>query len=75
MSPVSWGIVNKNKGGTLAMDELVLMQDMTDSERFFFNRKCQGAGKNRTVGPLLTLFLGEALVHRCSYGPGGVGVG
>ena len=46
------------------MDELLLMQDMTDAQRLMFQSQMNTVRKNGTVGVLLALFLGGFGGHR-----------
>jgi len=56
------------------MDELMFMQDMTDSERMLFQSEMSKVRKDRVVALLLTLFLGGFGAHRYYMGQVGLGV-
>ena len=56
------------------MDELTLMQGMTDQQRLLFSSEMSRRRKDRTVGLLLCLFLGGLGVHRFYLGQVGMGV-
>lgn len=56
------------------MDELTLMQGMTDQQRVFFQSEMAQRRKDRTVALLLTLFLGGLGAHRFYLGQTGLGI-
>jgi TM2 domain-containing membrane protein YozV len=56
------------------MDELILMQDMTDSQRMMFQSQMANLRKDPTVGVLLAFFLGGFGGHRFYMGQIGLGV-
>lgn len=56
------------------MDEMILMKDMTDSQRMMFQSEMNRLRKDRTTGLLLTLFLGGIGAHHFYLGKVGLGV-
>lgn len=56
------------------MEELLLMQDMTDSQRVLFQSEMAKVRKNPTTGVLLALFLGGFGAHHFYMGRIGLGI-
>jgi len=56
------------------MDELLLVKDMSDSQRHLFLSETAKVYKNRTTALLLTLFFGGMGAHRFYLGEVGLGV-
>lgn len=58
----------------MAFEPLLLMQGLTDGQRLLFLSEYNQRRKDRTVGLLLTLFLGGLGIHRFYLGQVGLGL-
>jgi len=56
------------------MDELVLMQNMTDNQRLLFQSQMSSVRKDKTTGVLLALLLGGVGAHHFYLGKNGLGI-
>ena len=56
------------------LDDVLLLKDLTDSERLMFQSEMAGKQKDPTTGVLLCLFLGGFGAHRFYLGQTGAGV-
>jgi TM2 domain-containing membrane protein YozV len=56
------------------MDDIMLMQDMTDSQRMMFQSQMSAVRKDKTTGILLALFLGGFGAHHFYLGNTGLGI-
>lgn len=65
---------DKTTSRAIALDELMLQRDMTDSQRLLFQSEINKVRKNRTTALLLTLLLGGIGAHRYYMGQIGLGL-
>ena len=56
------------------IDNLLLLRDLTDSEKFLFQGEYSNVRKNPTTGVLLALFLGGIGAHHFYLGSIGLGI-
>jgi len=56
------------------LDNLLLLRDLTDSEKFLFQGEYSSVRKNPTTGVLLALFLGGIGAHHFYLGSIGLGI-